>query len=132
MSSLNQDGFEGMSPLDLIDRAIELLDDERDVFLTGQYERLSKVLEIKAELLERIEHAIHSARRSARFVSAVKALIEASRRNEQIIQAAQQGLAHARRRLKAIDDMKGGAVAYAADGHRITSRADQVRDRSSA
>ena len=86
MSSLNQDGFEGLSPLDLIDRAIELLDDERDVFLTGQYERLSKVLEIKAELLERIENAIHSARRSARFVSAVKALIEASRRNEQIIQ----------------------------------------------
>lgn len=118
--------------LELIDRAIDLLDDERSIFLDGQYERLPDVLQVKSKLLEQLELAMQTATRTARFVSAVKRLIDASRRNEQIIRAAQQGLSHARRRLKAIDEMHNGAVAYSEDGSRISSRADQIRDRKSA
>ena len=130
--ALDTEVLRTLTPSALIARAVELLDEEREVFLTGQYEKLPRILAFKSALLEQIEQIILSAARSAVFVSAVKKLIEASRRNEQIIRAAQQGLSHARRRLKAIDDMKDGVVAYSADGNRITSRADQIRDRSSA
>ena len=86
----------------------------------------------REQLLDQIEQAIHSVTRTARFVAAIKKLIAASRRNEEIIRAAQQGLSHARRRLKAIEDMNDGAVAYSMDGSRIASRADQIRNRRSA
>ena len=118
--------------LEVIDRAIEVLREERSVFLSGTYERLPDILSEKAALLEKIERLIHTVERSARLVAAVRRLIDASRRNEEIIRAAQQGLANARRRLKAIEDMNSGAVAYSEDGKRITSRADQMRDRRSA
>ena len=61
----------------------------------------------------------------------IKQLIEASRRNEQIIDAARQGLAYARRRIARIEEARKGAVAYGEDGGRIVSRADVIgRDRS--
>lgn len=120
------------SPLDLINEALELLDAERNVFLNGQYEKLSEIILAKTQILERLETVIHSVTRTAGFVLAIKSLIEASRRNEQIIRAAQQGLAHARRRMKAIDQTRAGAVAYAEDGSKITSHADVVRDRKTA
>ena len=118
--------------MDLIDDAVELLEEERNVFLSGEYGRLPKILVAKSEILHELEQAIQTVTRTARFVAALKRLIDASRRNEQIIQAAQQGLSHARRRLKAIDEMHKGAVAYSEDGSRISSRADQIRDRKSA
>lgn len=121
-----------VSPLDLVNEALELLEVERRVFLNGQYEKLSEIILAKTEILERLEAVIHSVVRTAGFVIAIKSLIEASRRNEHIIRAAQQGLAHARRRMKAIDQTRAGAVAYAEDGSRITSHADVVRDRKTA
>lgn len=120
------------SPIELVHEALELLEQERAIFLEGQYAKLAPVIAAKAKVLERLEITIHSVSRSADFLNAVRTLIEASRRNEQIIRAAQQGLAHARRRLTAIDQTRSGAVAYAEDGTRITSRADAVRDRNTA
>lgn len=120
------------SPVDLVNEALEVLDAERNVFLSGQYEKLSEIILAKTQILERLESVIHSVVRTAGFVIAIKSLIEASRRNEQIIRAAQQGLAHARRRMKAIDQTRAGAVAYAEDGSKITSHADVVRDRKTA
>lgn len=123
---------QGSTPIDLVNEALELLDQERSVFLNGQYERLAGIISAKTQILERLEIVIHSATRSAAFMVAVRSLIEVSRRNEHIIRAAQQGLAHARRRLKAIDQTREGAVAYAEDGSRISSHADVVRDRKTA
>lgn len=120
------------SPLDLINEALHILDQERSVFLNGQYEKLAEIISAKTRVLERLETLIHTVSRTAAFVIAIKDLIDASRRNEQIIRAAQQGLAHARRRMKAIDQTRQGAVAYAEDGSKISSHADVVRDRKTA
>lgn len=115
------------APLEVVDAALSLLREEKRVFLEGRYEHLETIIASKAALLERLEQVIHSAARDQRILAALKRLIEESRRNEQIIQAARQGLAHARRRLKAIDEMLSGAVAYAEDGTRISSHADQIK-----
>ena len=120
------------NPFEVIDSALVVLQDEREVFLSGEYEKLPVIIERKVSLLDRIESLIHTAPKSASFIAAVRRLIDASRRNEEIIQAARQGHAHAKRRLKAIADMRDGVVAYAEDGSTISSRADAWRGGKSA
>ncbi|MEM7058375.1 MAG: hypothetical protein AAF557_12350 [Pseudomonadota bacterium] len=109
---------------DSIGQALEILSDERDAFLTGAYDRIARITELKLSLLERLEIEIRSAPRSGDVIDMIKRLIDASRRNEQIIEAARQGLAYARRRIARIEDAQGGAVAYSEDGDKIVSRAD--------
>lgn len=120
------------APLGIIEQALALLGEEKRVFLEGRYEQLATIIAAKTDVLERLERIIPGAARNGRFIAALKHLIDESRRNELLIQAAQQGLSHARRRLKAIHDMQSGAVAYAEDGSRISSNADLVKNRSTA
>ena len=110
-----------------VDEALALLDEERDVFLQGRYAEIAGLGERKLAVLERLELALSGIERSALVVGAIRSLISASRRNEQIIEAARQGLAHARRRIGAIQQAVRGAVAYAEDGTKIASHADQIR-----
>ncbi len=115
----------------IVDEALEILDEEREVFLTGAYDRIASISERKMNALEHLELAIPRARKTAAVIGAIKQLVAASRRNEQIIQAARQGLSHARRRIVAIAEAGRGVVAYAEDGTRIASKADLMKkDRS--
>lgn len=116
----------------LIDQAVALLDEERDVFLEGQYAKIAKIAASKLELLGDLETELAGASRSFLVINAVKRLIALSRRNEQIIQAARQGLAHAKRRIGAIREAGQGVVAYAEDGSRIASSADLSKREQSA
>ena len=116
----------------LVDDAVALLDEERDVFLRGQYESIGEITSRKLELLGSLETELAGASRSALVINAVKRLIALSRRNEQIIQAARQGLAHAKRRIGAIREAGRGVVAYAEDGSRIASKADLLSREKSA
>lgn len=113
---------------ELIDLAIRLLLDERKIFFSGNYELLGSIVPQKTAVLADIESQIVRTRPNLSLVAAMKRLVQESRFNERIIAAAQQGVAHARRRLRAIEDMRAGAVAYAEDGTRITSKEDQVAD----
>lgn len=110
--------------LQSIGQALDILRDERDAFLTGAYDRIGRITELKLELLDRLEAEIRAAPRSHEVIDMIKRLIDTSRRNEQIIEAARQGLAYARRRIARIEDAQGGAVAYSEDGDKIVSRAD--------
>lgn len=118
--------------LDSITRALQILADERHVFMTGTYEKIAQITDAKMELLNRLEAEIRAAPRTGQVIEMIKQLIDASRRNEQIIDAARQGLAYARRRLGRISDAQGGAVAYAEDGDKIVSRADALGKDTSA
>lgn len=118
--------------LAMVDEALELLDEERDVFLTGQYSRIADLTKRKLAVLRLLEVELAGAGRSALVINAVRRLIAISRRNEQIIQAARQGLAHARRRIGAIREAGRGVVAYAEDGSRIASQADLLSREKSA
>lgn len=121
-------GEESLDPaqrlMQSIGQALDILRDERDAFLTGAYDRIKRITELKLTLLDRLEAEIRAAPRSQDVIEMIKKLIESSRRNEQIIEAARQGLAYARRRLARIEDTQGGAVAYSEAGGKIVSRAD--------
>lgn len=122
---IREEAFEPAQRLiESIKQALEVLRDERDAFLTGAYDRISQITELKLKLLDRLEAEIRAAPRSREVIDMIKRLIDTSRRNEQIIEAARQGLAFARRRIARIEDAQGGAVAYAQDGDKIVSRAD--------
>lgn len=110
---------------------IELLDDERDAFLSGAYHLLPELSDRKLTMLKEIENCIQETTRSAKTVVLITQVIERGRRNEEIIRAAQQGLAFARRRIGQLNDTVSGAVAYAEDGSRIASRADMLGDTTS-
>lgn len=109
-----------------VETALALLDEERDVFLRGRYERIGEIAARKQKILDELEDAMTGIQRSALVVTAIRRLIAASRRNEQIIKAARQGLAHARRRIGAIQQAMRGVVAYAEDGSQIASHADMI------
>ena len=132
-NTLLPEDLKASAPLfDIVDEGLEVLDEERELFLTGGYENIPAITERKLQVLERLEAAIPAAPRSATVINAVKRLIAASRRNEQIIQAARQGLAHAKRRIGAILDSGRGVVAYAEDGSRIASSSDLIKNDRSA
>lgn len=131
-SETGESGPVAMTPLGVIASAVELLKRERQVFLTGRYEELAGIIGEKKRILDELEGLVPTVVPNAEIISALRDLIDVSRRNEQIIQAGRQGLAHARRRLKAIDEMNAGAVAYAEDGSLIRSSADQPKDEKTA
>lgn len=118
--------------IDTIRDAIGLLDEERRVFLTGTYEKIADITERKLKVLQTLEAGIRKARRSARLIAALDDLVKFSRRNELIIQAAREGLAHAKRRIAAVEKAERGAVAYAEDGSSISVAADSINDEASA
>ena len=124
--------FVRTEPLAVIASAVQLLEHERQVFLSGRYEELAGIIGEKERILDRLERMVHLVVPNAEIITALRNLIEISRRNEQIIQAGRQGLSHARRRLKAIEEMKAGAVAYAEDGTQIRSNADLLKDDKTA
>ena len=107
-----------------IQSALDVLAEERGIFLAGDYDRIPMITESKLSLLERLESEIRAAPKTREVIDLIKQLIDASRRNEEIIAAARQGLAFAKRRISRIDAAQKGAVAYAEDGDRIVSRAD--------
>ncbi len=106
--------------------AREVLRNERSVLLEGQYESVPALTKRKEELLMRLEVEMRRAYRTRPVVDAVSALIADSRRNEQMINAAINGVAQARRKIKLIVETGRGAVAYAEDGSLIRSRDDAV------
>jgi flagellar biosynthesis/type III secretory pathway chaperone len=118
--------------IDVIQEGMDVLSEERKVFLTGAYARLQELAERKLAILGKLENIIPQVGRSATVLQAMNALITESRRNEEIIQAARQGLAQARRRITAIRKTRSGAVAYAEDGTTIMSRADELGPAKSA
>ncbi|MGD1923643.1 MAG: hypothetical protein ACFB03_05570 [Paracoccaceae bacterium] len=130
MSDVNSGGRDEASgsvvAADVIEQAMVVLEREREIFLTGKYQFLSDVIETKTRILQTLEVTLRNAVRTADVVIAVRRLLEASRRNEEIIRAAMQGLAQARRRLASIAKMRKGAVAYAEDGTLISSRDDAL------
>jgi flagellar biosynthesis/type III secretory pathway chaperone len=116
----------------IIEEGLDVLEEERTIFLTGEYERIEGITKRKLDVLERLESVIANLPRSAVVINSIKRLITASKRNEQLIQAARQGLSHARRRITAIAETRRGVVAYAEDGTRIKSRADLLKEDKSA
>lgn len=109
-----------------IDEALDLLNEERRIFLSGTYEHIARITQAKLAVLEKLEDAIRSTPRSPDLLVMLRNLIEMSRRNEQIIEAARQGFLFARRKISRIREATNGAVAYAEDGSRIKSAADII------
>lgn len=103
---------------------LEILKSEREAFLSGSFERISEIAQRKLGLLERLETLVQRPPPDDRGLLLLERLIQDSRRNEEIIRAARQGLAHARRRIASIKGARRGDVAYEEDGTRISSRAD--------
>ncbi|MEO1490894.1 MAG: hypothetical protein AAFV19_01925 [Pseudomonadota bacterium] len=112
--------------IDAVQEALDILSDERKIFLTGAYVQLQEMTERKLAILGKLETLIPKVQRNASVLQAMNTLIAESRRNEDIIQAARQGVAQARRRITAIRKTRSGAVAYAEDGSTIMSRADEL------
>lgn len=115
-----------------ISEARRALADERRIFLEGTYGGLRQVTEAKARILAEMEDGMRRVRPDAEIRAALERVIAESRRNEQIIAAALQGLRSARRRVRAIAEARTGAVAYARDGSRIASAADRAAHSTSA
>lgn len=115
-----------------IAEARRALADERRIFLEGTYSALRQVTEAKARILGEMEDGMRRVRPDAEIRAALERVIAESRRNEQIIAAALQGLRSARRRVRAIAEARTGAVAYARDGSRIASAADRAAHSTSA
>ena len=111
----------------LIAEAHALLAEEREVLSTGRFAEIGRIGERKTALLGALEPAIAASPPTAELRTALERLIEESRRNERLIEAARAGLAAARRRIEGILATRRGDVAYAPDGSRISSRADSVR-----
>ena len=110
----------------------DLMARERSLLLGGDLEGLARLSEDKRELLAALEDAMTQVHDSEPVRAALTALIADSRRNEQLIQAARQGVASARRRIEAIVATGRGAVAYDRDGSAITSRDDAAQKSSRA
>lgn len=125
-----------MTPADQVLQAIAdghgLLAREREMLDSGDYAGMAGLVAEKQALLDRLEQLIRQVRGTAGLRAALTALIEDSRRNELLIQAARQGVVGARRRIETILATKRGAVAYDRDGAPISSREDSVSESSRA
>lgn len=111
------------SLLGAIDDGLAVLDEEREIFLSGSYERLHENAAKKASVVEAIERSAFNVGRSPLAIVAVRRLITASRRNEEIIRSARQGLAQAMRTIRSLAETRRGVVAYSHDGSPIAYRA---------
>lgn len=115
-----------------VNTGLEVLARERAVFMEGRYGEIEPISTIKQSLLSELEGIMTIVPRTVAVVDALNQLIRESRQNEMIIQAARQGVAHAKRRIEAILQTRSGVLAYAADGTRISSTADMGEQDSSA
>ena len=66
--------------LRVVDEALDILATERQVFLSGDYERIVEITEAKSEILVRLEDLIPSMARSITAIRAMQRLVEASGR----------------------------------------------------
>lgn len=112
--------------LDLVAVGHKLLAQERVLFMRAQYAAAAELALEKQTLLDRIEQTMRGLRATPALTAALKALIEDSRHNERVIQAARAGVAIARRKIAAIIATQRGAVAYDREGRRINSTADAM------
>lgn len=101
-----------------------LLDRERKLLLGGDYHAAESLAAEKRAYLARLESSAPALARSGMLREGLNLLAGDARRNERLLAAVRDGLAAARRRIAALDATRSGAVAYARDGSRITSRAD--------
>lgn len=126
--------------LETISAAHALLDRERELLSRGDYAGMAGLAGEKQVMLRTLEDLIRQASGErtndggsrAELRAALSALIDDSRRNERLIQAARQGVAGARRRIETILATRHGAVAYDRHGAPISSREDTVSESSRA
>ncbi|MEM6621253.1 MAG: hypothetical protein AAF674_03425 [Pseudomonadota bacterium] len=118
--------------LSVVETALDILEEERRLFLTGAYSTIPDVVSRKQVVLEGLDAWIPLVSPDDQIVDAMRRLIASSRRNEQLIQAARAGLSHAKRKIATIRAAERGDVAYAEDGSRIASRADLIGNGKSA
>lgn len=111
----------------LLREGLELLDDERSAFLSGDFAKVPAISERKVKLLADLETLLPPAQRSAMAETLLSVLVDMSRRNEEIIQAARHGLSLARRRIRSIQQADRGVVAYDESGEHITCTADRLK-----
>ena len=111
----------------LIQQGHRLLERERRVLNDGRFGEISEITARKQDLLTALDSATVHTVGTTEIRDALAGLIAESRHNERLIAAARAGFAIANRRIAAIVATRKGAVAYAADGSQITSRADQER-----
>lgn len=102
----------------------ELLARERRMLAAGALGDAEALARDKTAFLARLESAWPGLERVAALRKGLTGLIEDARRNERLLHAVRDGFAAARRRIEALEATRAGAVAYARDGSRITSRAD--------
>lgn len=115
----------------LIEEGLGILHEEREVFMKGRYEALDRITADKLAMMARLEDALPIVPRNAVSLRALERLVKASKRNEEVIAAARQGLSYAKLRIRELSDTRRGAVAYAEDGSRIESRADTITESTS-
>lgn len=118
--------------LALVEDGRALMARERVLLMRGAVDEVARLGAEKAALLESLQRVIRQVRGTAGLRAALDGLIAESRRNEQLLHAARQGVAAARRRIAAILATRRGAVAYDRDGSVIASREDGVREDSRA
>lgn len=111
----------------LLREGLDLLDDERSAFLSGNFAAVPPISERKVQLLADLEALLPPSQRSAKAESLLSVLVDMSRRNEEIIQAARHGLSLARRRIRSIQQADQGVVAYDETGEHITCLADRLQ-----
>ena len=118
--------------LDHIQTAMDVLRDERSALMRGAYDLIETITARKAKVLSLLEDVIRAVPRTSEAISALNRLIADSRRNEMILAAAREGLAHARRRIAGITRANKGIVAYQQDGSMIACRPDRADTDKSA
>lgn len=118
--------------LALVEQGHALMERERALLIAGGFDAIEDIAAQKSELLASLDEVTRSLRGTPRLRRALDALIADSRRNERLLGAALGGMRSARRSIQAIVATRMGDVAYAADGTRITSRADAMRKTSRA
>ena len=135
MTQAKADGAVAANVEDLLDHiqtAMDVLRDERTALLRGAYELIEAITARKAKVLSLLEDVIRAVPRTSEAISAMNRLIADSRRNEMILAAAREGLAHARRRIAGITRAHKGIVAYQQDGSMIACRPDRADTDKSA
>lgn len=118
--------------LENIQTATDVLRDERSALLRGAYDLIAGISDRKTKVLSVLQDVIRSVPHTREAISALNQLIADSRRNEMILAAAREGLAHARRRIAGITRANRGVVAYQQDGSLIACRPDRADTDKSA
>lgn len=94
-----------------VQKIIKMLDDERDLLVTGRYGELPALVEQKERIFDELESAGHID------PDALAAVASRSRRNAELIEAAKRGLAKAQAQIR---DIRCGMnqTTYGIDGER--------------